>query len=202
MRSSGIHLKAVGFSQCTSEVLVFQFHFYLAWERSIRHIPNSKFHGANMGPTWVLSAPDGSHVGPMNLAVRDNLVAIFVAAILVPMPVMQSSLCNSLQDWVPYMKPMCLRSSHKIQWLGFMIGHKDTLTARFVGPTWGPSGANRTQMPPTCWPHEICYLGSYPHNGISYWFHSYEVSFLSDQPSLIGNVQNTCYSRVLENYLL
>ena len=26
-------------------------------------------HGANMGPTWVLSAPDGPHVGPMNLAI-------------------------------------------------------------------------------------------------------------------------------------
>ena len=24
-----------------------------------------------MGPTWVLSAPDGPHVGPMNLAMRD-----------------------------------------------------------------------------------------------------------------------------------
>ena len=23
-----------------------------------------------MGPTWVLSAQDGSHVGPMNLAIR------------------------------------------------------------------------------------------------------------------------------------
>ena len=30
--------------------------------------PDSKAHGANMGPTWVLSAPDGSHVGHMNLA--------------------------------------------------------------------------------------------------------------------------------------
>ena len=30
----------------------------------------NKVHGANMGPTWVLSAPDGPHVGPMNLAVR------------------------------------------------------------------------------------------------------------------------------------
>ena len=35
-------------------------------------IPDSKVHGANMGPTWVLSAPDGPHVGPMNLAVRDH----------------------------------------------------------------------------------------------------------------------------------
>ena len=33
--------------------------------------PDSKIHGANMGPTWVLSAPDGPHVGPMNLAIRD-----------------------------------------------------------------------------------------------------------------------------------
>ena len=36
-----------------------------------RNIPDSKVHGANMGPTWVLSAPDGPHVGPMNLAIRD-----------------------------------------------------------------------------------------------------------------------------------
>ena len=36
-------------------------------------IPDSKIHWANMGPTWVLSAPDGSHVGPMKLAIRDVL---------------------------------------------------------------------------------------------------------------------------------
>ena len=35
------------------------------------HTPDSKVHGANMGPTWVLSAPDGPLVGPMNLAIRD-----------------------------------------------------------------------------------------------------------------------------------
>ena len=34
-----------------------------------RAIPDSKVHGANMGPTWVLSAPDGPHVGLMNLAI-------------------------------------------------------------------------------------------------------------------------------------
>ena len=32
--------------------------------------PDSKVLGANMGPTWVLSAPDGPRVGPMNLAIR------------------------------------------------------------------------------------------------------------------------------------
>ena len=31
--------------------------------------PDSKVCGANMGATWVLSALDGPHVGPMNLAI-------------------------------------------------------------------------------------------------------------------------------------
>ena len=31
--------------------------------------PDSKVHGANMGPTWALLAPDGPHVGPINLAI-------------------------------------------------------------------------------------------------------------------------------------
>ena len=30
--------------------------------------PDNKVHGASMGPTRVLSAPGGLHVGPMNLA--------------------------------------------------------------------------------------------------------------------------------------
>ena len=35
-------------------------------------IPDSKVHGANMGPTWVLLSPGGPHVGPMNLAIWDQ----------------------------------------------------------------------------------------------------------------------------------
>ena len=35
--------------------------------------PDSKVHGANMGPNWVLSAPDGPHVDPMNLAIKEAL---------------------------------------------------------------------------------------------------------------------------------
>ena len=35
----------------------------------LNQFPDSKVHGANMGPTWVLSAPDGPHVGPMNFAI-------------------------------------------------------------------------------------------------------------------------------------
>ena len=32
-----------------------------------------------------------------------------------------------------------------------------SLIARFMGPTWGPSGADRSQVAP-CWTHELSYL--------------------------------------------
>ena len=31
--------------------------------------PDSKFHGANMGPTWGRQDPGGPHVGHMNLTI-------------------------------------------------------------------------------------------------------------------------------------
>ena len=46
--------------------------YYAVLELPNNH-PDSKVHGANMGPTWVLSAPDGPHIGPMNLAIRANI---------------------------------------------------------------------------------------------------------------------------------
>ena len=41
--------------------------------------PDSKIHGANMGPTWVLSGPDGPHAVPMNIAFGESngLVSIY-----------------------------------------------------------------------------------------------------------------------------
>ena len=38
------------------------------------YAPDNEVHGADMGPTWGLSAPDGPHVGPMNLAIRGGYV--------------------------------------------------------------------------------------------------------------------------------
>ena len=46
-------------------------------EKNIHGIPDSKVHGANMGPTWVLSAPGGPHVGPINLTIRDVHCPLF-----------------------------------------------------------------------------------------------------------------------------
>ena len=50
---------------------LFFYHPYLSYPKTFIYNPDSKVHGANMGPTWVLLAPDGPHVGPMNLAMRE-----------------------------------------------------------------------------------------------------------------------------------
>ena len=42
--------------------------------------PDSKVHGANMGPTWVLSAPDGPHVGPWTLLSGELYFGYIVSA--------------------------------------------------------------------------------------------------------------------------
>ena len=47
-------------------------------------IPDYKVLGANMGPTRVLSAPGGPHVGPMNLAIWDTISASTINAVPVP----------------------------------------------------------------------------------------------------------------------
>ena len=52
----------------TAKQMVMQ---YISW-----NIPDSKVHGIKMGPTWVLSAPDGPHVGPMNLAIGNAMVVL------------------------------------------------------------------------------------------------------------------------------
>ena len=50
-------------------ICILQFHVVYIY-------PNSKVHGANMEPTWVLPAPDGPHVGPMNLAIRVHNICV------------------------------------------------------------------------------------------------------------------------------
>ena len=55
-------------SQITRLTIVYS-TVYTIWRNYLSY-PDSKIHGANMGPTWVLSAPGGPHVGPFNLAIR------------------------------------------------------------------------------------------------------------------------------------
>ena len=43
--------------------------------------PDSKIHGATMGPIWDRQDPDGPHVGPMNFAIWE--VATFLIEIII-----------------------------------------------------------------------------------------------------------------------
>ena len=38
--------------------------------------PDSKVHGANMGPIWGRQDPCGPHVGPMNFVIRDTVMSV------------------------------------------------------------------------------------------------------------------------------
>ena len=49
--------------------------------KDLSNIPDSKVHGANMGPTWVLSAPDGLHVGPMNIGIGSTNTKIVLVSL-------------------------------------------------------------------------------------------------------------------------
>ena len=40
-----------------------------------KHTPDSKVHVANMGPTWILSAPDGPMLAPSTLLSRMFLLS-------------------------------------------------------------------------------------------------------------------------------
>ena len=42
---------------------------FMALELKAGVYPDSKVHGANMGPIWGRQGPGGPHVGPMNLAI-------------------------------------------------------------------------------------------------------------------------------------
>ena len=49
----------------------------------IRSVPDTKAHGANMGPIWGLQDPCGPHVDPLNFAIWDVLLLGFSVALLV-----------------------------------------------------------------------------------------------------------------------
>ena len=42
-----------------------------------KHFPDSKVHGANMGPIWGRHDPGGPNVGPMNFAIWVFALLVF-----------------------------------------------------------------------------------------------------------------------------
>ena len=50
--------------------------FQLFYNQAIRDNPDSKVHGANMGPIWGRQDQGGPHIGPMKFAIWDYTVFI------------------------------------------------------------------------------------------------------------------------------
>ena len=68
---------------------------------NIKHVwktdPDSKVHGVNMGPTWVLSAQDGPHVGPMNLAIGGSFRIEEISYASLDNALISGSLCSGVR---------------------------------------------------------------------------------------------------------
>ena len=78
LESSIALIQSYMFSEILSTFVWWQ-NFYIFERGHIYYFninPDSKVRVANMGPTWVLASPGGPHVGPMNLAIRESVIAI------------------------------------------------------------------------------------------------------------------------------
>ena len=91
---------------------------------SIDIYPDSKVHRANMGPTWILSAPDGPHVGPMNLATRVSSIRKMSSYHLSILVLRDPALCNA---WIrrPLLPKEMFRTIHSRVFAKQKIHHAD-----------------------------------------------------------------------------
>ena len=91
-----------------------------------------------MGPTWVLSAPDGPHVDPMNLAIREYLrYQLKLQQTNIRRLDVSGRQADRYNGWYVDKQP-----------LWYIHTDRPSQIGRFRGPTWGPSGADRTQVGP------------------------------------------------------
>ena len=66
-------------------------------------VPDSKVHGANMGPIWGRQDPGGPHVGPMNLVLRGMYACVHPSGL-------------HYWHWLNRMKPWGIRVKPTIIW--------------------------------------------------------------------------------------
>ena len=128
----------------------FLVHIYNIYpkKRNMHHIsPDNKVHGANMGSTWVLSAPDGPHVGPMDLAIKQSW-GRFNSFRTLNLKYKGASYYNWKRFfplwWSSWQQPCALIriSIPATVW----VNH--ALIVMLIGTTWGPSGADSSQVGP------------------------------------------------------
>ena len=82
--------------------------------------PDSKVHGANMGPIWGRQDPGGPHVGPMNFATWDTFKYISLnedvwISLKIPLKVVPKVQINSIPALVQIMA-WCQPDHYLNQW--------------------------------------------------------------------------------------
>ena len=172
---------------------------------SERNYTDSKVHGANVGPTWVLSAPDRPHVGPMNLAIRvvslhdlrsisaspdiagEKQTQIFPLslqyfqwrtsqALCATVFCVTNAPCTVTENGLTPTRPGCSSLMHPYNTVATQI-------ARFIRPTWDPPGSCRSQVDPMMaeWSLLLGQLGLWgvivlPHGGWKCrWFYLFDL---------------------------
>ena len=98
--------------------------------------PDSKVHGANMGPIWVLSAPDGPHVGPMNLAISVCRV-IVLCFILFLQNILSVAFRVNSTAFGPAITPALVKQPWKIWVSELYESHADTYANKTKPSTTG-----------------------------------------------------------------
>ena len=116
--------------------------------------PDCKVRGANMGPTWVLSAPDGLYVGPMNLAIRYMPVFVLcegTAFRSVEQRCPKTTLsCTCCSQWVRGQSIKVAVTCRNYFWCDILIStDRDRLTAlqsRTANGNWGKTLTSATTL--------------------------------------------------------
>ena len=144
------------------------------WHHADQYYPDNNIHGANMGPTWALSAPDGPHIGPMNLAIRVWMTSLIRSAHLSMFP--SESSCKIYKWLSPSYNALLYNSrfyleSHKALFLLkyfasqliYFLGDKDNhifITLQFIVSYFteiNSYGFLALKPLPRTWLFSICY---------------------------------------------
>ena len=103
--------------------------------------PDGNVLGANMGPIWGRQDPGGPHVGPMNLAIWDKMIALVTNTYRVPIYkwILISKISISfvaLMASKKYFKNDILPFILKYHQHDFKSGHTDQPSQRFPYPSF------------------------------------------------------------------
>ena len=115
-------------------------HYIIVCLYSMEYIPDSKVHGASMGPIWGRQDPGGPHVGPMNFAIWD-VTLLKCCSIFGQNKLRESISVIMIDSNIQF----SLLWSHKKNARNHKNCCNTSQIARYMGPTWVLSAP--------CWPH-------------------------------------------------